>query len=294
METTPKKVEEIKDLEFYKKNIPEELTTPIIEKFENEEISEEEMLSRLERIFFGRKKIEWKIDNNNNSFNKEVEIFLKRILNSRFNSKNFVGLGNSGIVYVLEDNISVCVKFLHDPSKTKYSISEEFSLLNRAYEASLSFNVLKIPSPHFIVNNLNPDKSIFVMDYIDSISLEDLEKNPDSFFDNFTKEELINALLKFSNPEYEKKLKEDILKLFNAGIIHGDMHFRNVLLGKDLNFYLIDFGNSIDMYKEKESKENQFNNLLNLSLNSISNHLKSVILLLNQYLIKKYNYVNLN
>lgn len=191
-----------------------------------------------------RKKLEWDIKNIPDAYVNEVRHCIDVMNQSRFNQSSFIGKGAAGIVFLQNERMDLCVKYLHDPSKSKNSIYKEFELLDRA--SLVEFKKIKIPKAHFLVNNRNPEKSIYSMDRIIGCNVEELIETPFIFL-NMVDNDKKKILSIIENIEKNIDLYcEDIKLLHKNNIIHADLHIRNVLLSATGDIYLIDFGNSID------------------------------------------------
>lgn len=192
-----------------------------------------------------RGRLEWNTKGIPDKYVEEAGFCIQSMNQSHFNPDNFVGKGAAGIVFLQNEKMELCVKYLHDPAKSLNRIYKEFELLDRA--SSIPFNKLRVPRAHFLVNNRNPEKSIYSMDYVAGCSVEELTLSPNRFLkliDN--NREKILAIVKALEANIEV-YGEDIKMMHKYNIVHADLHIRNVLISTTGELYLIDFGNSIDV-----------------------------------------------
>ena len=193
-----------------------------------------------------RKKLTWDVSHVSGKYLEEANTCIEELESSKYNTAGYLGRGMAGIIFVQNNVVDCCVKYLHDPSKTKNSIPEEFSLLNRA--AQLQLENLKIPRAHFLLTNIDVEKSIYTMNKIKGVNFEQIFDSVEHL-KNLLGEKYDDFCKKMNDPSFLQKLQDDLSIIHKNGIIHADIHQRNIMVDKNGDINLIDFGNSIDLYK---------------------------------------------
>lgn len=222
-------------------------------------------LKDLENIIEQRKQNQWKISGIKDAPTLE---FIKReislIERTKMNPNNFLGRGASGIVFMSDNKKTVCIKWLHDKNKTKHNIHSECELQERAFDSldlknkeTSEKSPLKIPPTLNVIENTDPLKDFFTMDTVEGLNIEEIQESKERFSNLFNnnKEILENLLKKFESSNFICSLQECLKKIHRAGIIHADLHTRNLMLDKKGDIYIIDFGNSIDLLKTEAPYE---------------------------------------
>ncbi len=230
-----------------------------------------------------RREMEWKLPENlpPEKF-EEIQIEIKELTEARKNENNFLGIGNVGCVYKTKYNEETCLKYLRTLNNPllKNDLYQEYLIHERVYNVSdINHLTLKVPAPRHIVMNMDKVKSFFSMETVQGFSFKDI------FFDSYNLLEMFNSDFsklqilyeKITDPEFLKKLQED-LKLMHqeSGVIHGDIHAGNIMLSKDMEIYLIDFGNSIDtnLAKVTDKDYEKVENVKDQDLLAVENLLK--------------------
>lgn len=186
----------------------------------------------------------WGVDGGE-PYKEEVLATIKLLSGARFDESLFLGRGNAGHVFSVPDSNDFCIKYLHNPSRQSSNIDEEFTLLGQVNEVARNFEVLKTPQAHALAKNIDGTKNFFTMEKINGLTLAQIVSFPSkrkTEYPDMTTEDIIARL---SDPSLREKLHRDLNTLHNSGIIHGDIHERNIMLNSHGEIYLIDFGNAV-------------------------------------------------
>jgi tRNA A-37 threonylcarbamoyl transferase component Bud32 len=180
-------------------------------------------------------------------YSKETIETIKVFDGAKYQLELFEGRGNAAFVFQVPEVPGVCIKFLHSPDMQRYSPEREFGILSTVSELSQDFKALKIPQPHGIAIHTEATKSFFTMETIDGMTLLELTERPgerQKFFErsNLSESYIISLL---SDTVLQEKMTHDLGILHKNGILHGDIHPRNIMMNTKGDFYLIDFGNAI-------------------------------------------------
>lgn len=225
-----------------------------------EEKESGEALKDLQNILELRKQNEWKLPEN---LLPEDVPFIKEEIRSleliRSNQSKFLGKGASGGVFMTDMRNTVCTKYLYDPSKAQKSISEEFELHTIAFDIlSRDVNsVIKIPTPLHIIKNIDITKSFYDMDTVPGLSFQQIlecQKDIQKLLEN-AGIDAISTINKLKSKDFIKKLHICLKVIHDSGVVHNDIHSGNLMLGKNGNLYLIDFGNSINLFNTDKTEE---------------------------------------
>ncbi len=220
-----------------------------------EELAEElpkekykEILNNFLAILHKRNEVEWDLTGLPNKYLKYAVKSVEETQDSRFNQSLFVGRGNSGIVYAQEGNENLCIKYIHTQPKDGNTIFQEFELLD--YIKGINFKMIRVPGESFLTPNaINPEKSLLVMKRVQGLSVANIGTHPDKYFNLINGDyEKLEGIIKKLEENFKIYL-DDISILHKNNIIHADLHSGNVLLDKDGEIYLIDFGKSINIQK---------------------------------------------
>lgn len=242
----------------------------------------EAMLSIVEK-----RKNTWEI-NSNEQFAEEAERAIKELSNAKFQTDLFLGRGNAGHVFVAPNTKNYCIKYLHTPDRQATSLEEEFMLLGQVNQIAKNFKILRIPQAHCFAKNLNETKNFFTMQLITGLTLEQLVEFPskrEAEFENISIESMI-ALLE--DKTMRQSLLEDLNYLHQNGVIHGDIHPRNIMLDKDGMITLIDFGNAVvPVNVSVHATYDSIENVKDLDIKTFFNSLDKTITLLKAQLLTK-------
>lgn len=276
----------IVDVDKKKFSLTENKYFNLIENIKDKENKEEIIdyfTDKLALIIEKRKELEWKIPKDLSPEEVErVKIEIKELAEARKFQENFLGKGNFGCVYQTNYNSKICLKyFLTEENRfVKNTLKQEYEMHRRVYQEIDSQDMtLKVPVPTHLISNLSKVKSFFAMETVQGYSFKDILNDTDKLLEMFDndKAKLSQLLDKISDPDYIKALQEDMKRIHkDTGIIHGDIHLGNIMISKDLETYLIDFGNSIDtnLVKVLESDYEKVENVKDQDLLAIENSLK--------------------
>jgi serine/threonine protein kinase len=216
---------------------------------------------------------------------KEEALETIKTLNAlHFDSSLFLGKGNAGHVFTAPGN-KYCVKYLHNPDKQSFNIDEEFTLLNQAYKISKTFTALHIPQAHCVAKNLEKTKNFFTMEKINGLTLAQLVDFPSKRITEYPSlgtEKIIDIL---EDKNLRDALLKDLSKLHQEGIVHGDIHTRNIMLRNDGTIFLIDFGNAvIPVNVSTQATYEHIENIKDLDNKTFTNSIEKTIIELKKQL----------
>ncbi len=163
---------------------------------------------------------------------------------ARYDSNLFLGRGNAAHVFEAPNAGGYCIKFLYNSQMQRTTIEEEFIILHAANSATKNAEALRTPQVHGIAKNIEQTKNFFTMEKITGVTLTELTEAPSKRAERIPAMTLEKVIERLKDKNLRTCLKRDLEKIHSAGIIHGDIHPRNIMLDNDGNFYLIDFGNS--------------------------------------------------
>lgn len=155
-----------------------------------------------------------------------------------------IGSGKTANVIVLEDHPGVCLKVVHDKTISKNRANEEVAFLDRANKLGI-----RVPKP---LCSLQTEGNDFIlMETIEGSSIRDIIEQ-DLF------EHLPDG---FDIKGFFDQLRTEVKKMNKAKIHHRDLHEGNIMVDKDGNPVIIDFGDAKieyiageDPYREIDSK----------------------------------------
>ena len=153
-----------------------------------------------------------------------------------------------------------------------------------------TFEALKVPQAHCIAKNIEGTKNFFTMERVTGLTLEQLVDFPSkrvSEYPDFTTEKIIGIL-------EDKKLREtllrDLAKIHASGVIHGDIHSRNIMLTNDGQVTLIDFGNAIiPVNVSTQATYEHIENVKELDTKTFINSLEKAVVMLKEQLLTNKN-----
>lgn len=166
---------------------------------------------------------------------EEIRIVLKTIETSFGNPQYFVGNGSVAEVYKIPEAPNVCVKYLVNPAMAKEhgnNFREESEYLNDMK----GFVVDNIRVPNLLFYHTSDFGTCFGMENIDGKSINLITENPESidYLDVIKKQDMKDVLSRMRNfiLEMHKEKK----------IVHRDLTARNIMVDRNGNWYVIDFG----------------------------------------------------
>ena len=219
----------------------------------------EDALKDLQNILELRTQNEWKLPDNLQQedipFAKEEIKILELV---RSNPSKFLGKGASGGVFMTDKRDTVCTKYLHDPSKAQKSIAEEFQLHKTAFDILTDDvnSTLKIPTPLHIIENVDINKSFYDMDTVPGLSFYQIlecKKDVRELLEHVGIG-ILDVISKLKSEGFIKKIHDDLKKIHKSGVIHNDIHSGNLMIHRNGNIYLIDFGNSINIFNTDKTE----------------------------------------
>jgi serine/threonine protein kinase len=217
----------------------------------------------------------WEYDGNE-QYKEETRRTIVALEGARHQMDLFLGKGNAAFVCSVPEIPEVCIKFLHTPGRQLFSIEKEFGVLSDA--SSLPLKTLKIPEAHAVAKNVNGAKAFFTMKTVDGYTLLELVEHPSK------RESLLNKmgisetelLEKLLNQTLHREIVEDLTTIHRSGIIHGDIHPRNIMLDSKGDLYLIDFGNAVIPVTLNQTSDELNENIENIKENDISGFINSM------------------
>jgi tRNA A-37 threonylcarbamoyl transferase component Bud32 len=180
----------------------------------------------------------------------------------------FLGNGYTAEVYELPIAPHLCVKYIHDQQAYNENnhMRVEYDFLCRLYD--LSEKNIRTPIPAFL--RIHPSKGhAYGMEKVNGKSLSQILEKPDE------NEGLINIVHEMDKNEVLTAMKAYIEKMHDMKITHNDLFMRNIMLDRDGNFFVIDFGKAkhedLGEDREEERKRDLFlaNNEISLFFNKI-------------------------
>jgi serine/threonine protein kinase len=228
----------------------------------------------------------WEIDGNE-LYREEAIATIDLLSSARFNTELFLGRGNAGHVFIAPGAEGYCIKYIHTQAKQALSIEEEHALLGNVNVIAKKFEALRVPQAHCVAKNIEGKKDFFTMEKVSGLTLEQLVDFPSKRADeypDFNLEKIISILEDMSTRE---KLLGDLQTLHQSGIIHGDIHPRNIMLSSAGDFFLIDFGNAIVPVNVKTTATyDTVENVKELDLKTFSNSIDLTVMNLKKQLTK--------
>lgn len=225
--------------------LPEELVVKKLESYRGKDISL--AIAARECLELVRKRsMMWQYDGEE-AYYPEILQTIKIFEGAKYQQDLFKGKGNAAYVCEVPGVPGVCIKFLHTPHMQRYSPEREFGILSTVGKIAKNFKALNVPHAHAVAVNMEAHKSFFTMETIDGVTLEQLIELPgerQKFLEraNLSEEAIIDLL---GDMNLIEKMKQDLVYLHEQGILHGDIHPRNIMIDIDGEFHLIDFGNAI-------------------------------------------------
>ena len=157
-----------------------------------------------------------------------------------------IGEGNTADVLIDADFPNICFKLIMRPGGPGVSVNSPEREIQLMEESLDAIDKEVVPQPYFnidatIVNENNEERPLkaFGMERIHGVNIEQVIFGDTDIFESInlsTKKDLKELRDKF------KKLEAEIKKINEEGIIHNDVNPRNIMLDKDGDVFLIDFG----------------------------------------------------
>src|SRR3989344_2981206 len=165
----------------------------------------------------------------------EVKDFDTNILLSFRNPSLFQGNGATAEVYEVLGHPGICVKFIINQERYNENnhIRVEFSFLNAL--RNLQYGHVRVPKPYFL--RIHPrDGHSFGMERINGASLSQILEKPQQYGD------LVALSKQLDRKRVMGELTGFVTRMHEQGITHNDIYLRNMMLDRDGNLFLIDFG----------------------------------------------------
>lgn len=149
-----------------------------------------------------------------------------------------LGQGQVGKVVQVPGVNAVCIKFLKDDvqgEKHLKLINNEISIL----ESLRDMVVAGIKVPYLYAYGLDHPPYYFVMETVQGYSLKDIVEKPHEVPD------FVERLLAQDEDEVIANLTKYVEELHSRRIVHGDLHAGNIMMDKNGNWFVIDFGTGL-------------------------------------------------
>jgi tRNA A-37 threonylcarbamoyl transferase component Bud32 len=147
----------------------------------------------------------------------------------------FVGNGSVAEVYFIPQAPHVCVKYLVNPDMAREhgnNFREESQYLSSMH----NFSVDGIRTPKYLFYHSSDFGTCFGMEKIEGRSINLITKNPEDF-------PYINVLKKQNQEDVLRRMRNFITQMHQEKkIVHRDLTDRNIMVDKEGNWYVIDFG----------------------------------------------------
>ena len=218
--------------------LPKELHDLWAKKVEG--MDEEDALEIIEKVIRERASVKEKIftkihEIRDPELQEEVRSVVRAVESTFGDTNYFVGNGSVAEVYEMPYAPQVCVKYLIDVEMAREhgnNFQEEVAYL----EDMKGFSVEGIRVPYVYFYHMSDFGTCFGMEKIEGKSLNIIMENPEKieFLDVIKKQdmsEVIDRMNKFIKKMHEEKR-----------IVHRDLTARNIMVDKNGNWYVIDFG----------------------------------------------------
>lgn len=225
--------------------IPQELKDKQLAKYQAQQYTLKQATYEA-LVFLEKRKEGWFYEGNELSKNSLINA-IKSINGIQYEIDQFIGKGKAAKVFQIPNDERFCVKFLHTPAQQLNTMEQEFHALTDAYNSSSLFSIIHIPKPEALAKNISGEKSFFTMEQVFGCTLLELIEYPSKKEQilkslQMTEEELIAFL---TDKDKHSKIEKDLEIMHKKGVIHGDIHPRNIMISKNGSLYLIDFGNFV-------------------------------------------------
>ncbi len=167
----------------------------------------------------------------------EITSLQEKIQNAYGDPESFLGEGRTAKVHIHPESPSICVKYIKDVAsytKTDIPLFKEYQRLRELQ--NFSYMGIRTPTPYF--ENTNGEH-LYGMERIMGNTLVQIMEKPEKNVElvnlarTLDRETVLNNLISYVKEMHDK-----------FKITHGDLEVINIMLGKDGNFYVIDFGRS--------------------------------------------------
>jgi len=166
----------------------------------------------------------------------QIRHFDREVMRSFKDFDQYMGNGATAEVYAMANNNTVCVKFITNQERynENNSIRKEHDYLSTVYE-STKHKAVRTPYPIFV--RMHPTEGhSYGMEKVKGASLSQLVEFPDKY------PELIELAKGVDRAQLESDLLDFIKQMHDAGVTHGDLFKRNLMLDEDGRLFVIDFG----------------------------------------------------
>lgn len=180
----------------------------------------------------------------------KIRQFDQEVRNAYKDHDHFLGNGHTAEVYAMSGNGIVCVKFItnQDAYNENNTIRQEHDFLSKAYEGTKGCSI-RTPYPIFL--RVHPKEGhSYGMEKLPGASLSQILEFPEK------NAHLVETAMRVDRQKIEDELKVFVDHLHEAGVTHGDLFKRNMMLDESGRLYVIDFGKakSISFADDREDQ----------------------------------------
>lgn len=166
---------------------------------------------------------------------EEVRVALKTVEGSFGDPSLFVGNGSVAEVYEIKEAPHVCVKYLVNPAMAREhgnNFREEAQYLNDMQ----GYVVDGVRVPNLLFYHTSDFGTCFGMEKIDGKSINLITEKPESI-------DYLDVIKKQDMKEVISRIKNFILQMHKEKkIVHRDLTSRNIMVDRNGDWYIIDFG----------------------------------------------------
>lgn len=167
---------------------------------------------------------------------KSIETVITAAIEKMEKEGQILGEGRTSTVTFNKDRPSLCLKELSNKNISGNRTNEEMRLLDLACKKKFP-----VPRPFCSLENNAGNDHLF-METINGFSLEDLVKK--DLYDELPES--------FDFKKFFDKLRQVVKDMHSAKIYHRDLHYGNVMVDKNGEPVIIDFGDAIEHHFSSE------------------------------------------
>lgn len=165
-----------------------------------------------------------------------IRSFDREVMSVYGQPDNFLGNGGTAEVYEMNTDDVLCVKFITNQELYDESnhMRVESQYLSRVYEATKESPVR---TPYLAFLRIHPTEGhSYGMEKVDGASLSQILEFPDKYPD------LVNLAAEIDRERVRAELLAFVDEMHEAGVTHGDLFKRNIMLDREGRVFVIDFG----------------------------------------------------
>lgn len=187
-----------------------------------------------------------------------IEDLLAEIRTTMSNPERFLGNGATADVFSLRTSSQdldtmICTKVITDKERytENLTLAKEMRVMDKL--RNLQVEGVRSPAPLFTFSNLR--HTGLVMEQLDAVNFRRVIEGQTT---EGVKDELP---ANFNNEDYFKRLRAFIDQMHKEGVVHGDLHLRNLMVDRETGFpRVIDFGKAqldVDLDKTRTSMQDE-------------------------------------